>query len=391
MRARERARADEHAEQRERGIDERAVRELPRAVGRVDQTIVIPAQSVEPGERAEEERGGRVEPRRAARAASAASTSATPPIQTSGAFECPPPKKRAQNETAAAARPGASPPNRWPAARTGGDASIGRYDAKIRSQTVYIGITARTLTLETTESAGRGGCALGWTGMKTTARQPHATMRLLFAAALGVLALLAAGAGAAAAAPSAVAQPDLRLRPGRDQRLARQQPVDQIYAIPCYTQAIQHLSSYPDLEGYSSAADDIHDALLAALRQDRGGGGTGGGPRRAAAEQPVGPRRRRPTAPEPHKSFITRLGDRLGPGNAQSIPLPLLVLGGLALLLLLAAARDLDRTPPPGPPHDAGACARAASVTPPAARIPSGFRLFCSCRPVLSLAFRTPR
>ena len=52
--------------------------------------------------------------------------------------------------------------------------------------------------------------------------------------------------------------------------------VDKIYAIPCYTQAIQRLSSYPDLEGYSSAADDIHDALLAALRQDRGGGGTGG-------------------------------------------------------------------------------------------------------------------
>ena len=37
----------------------------------------------------------------------------------------------------------------------------------------------------------------------------HTRLRLLLAAALGVLALLAAGAGTAAAAPSAAAQPDL--------------------------------------------------------------------------------------------------------------------------------------------------------------------------------------
>src|SRR5258706_528474 len=58
------------------------------------------------------------------------------------------------------------------------------------------------------------------------------------------------------------------------------------YPIPCYTQAIQHLDSYPDIKEYSTASDDIHRALLAALRQDRGGGpgngGLGGGtnPRR---------------------------------------------------------------------------------------------------------------
>jgi len=39
--------------------------------------------------------------------------------------------------------------------------------------------------------------------------------------------------------------------------------------IPCYTQAIQHLSDYPDIKQYSSAIDDIHRALLAAIH-DRG-------------------------------------------------------------------------------------------------------------------------
>ena len=155
--------ADEHAEQCEPGIDEGSVRELPRAIGRRRPHHRDPHPERQ-ARRASRGRARRV--RRAAapaRAARAASTSATPPIQTSGAFECPPPKKRAQNETAAAARPGASPPSRWPAAGTGGDASIGRNDAKIRSQTVYIGITARTLALERLRAPGVE--ATPWAGL----------------------------------------------------------------------------------------------------------------------------------------------------------------------------------------------------------------------------------
>jgi hypothetical protein len=168
--------------------------------------------------------------------------------------------------------------------------------------------------------------------MKTTARQPHATLRLLFAAVLGVLALLAAGARGAAAAPSAALNPTSGCDLAVINDWSDNNRVDKIYAIPCYTQAIQRLSTLPDLEGYSSAADDIHDALLAALRQDRGGGGTGGGPSTGPPDT-SGPG----TSSKPDKSFIGRISDRLGPGNAQSIPLPLLVLGGLALLLLLSA------------------------------------------------------
>jgi len=113
--------------------------------------------------------------------------------------------------------------------------------------------------------------------------------------------------------------------------------VDRVYAIPCYTQAIQHLSQYPDVAGYSSAEDDIRRAELAAIRLDRGNGGPpslgGGGP-----GGPGGPGGGGSTGPgKGGGGFFNAIGDRLGPGNAQSIPLPLIVLAGLALLLLLAA------------------------------------------------------
>jgi hypothetical protein len=172
--------------------------------------------------------------------------------------------------------------------------------------------------------------------MKTTARPQHATLRLLFAAVLGVLALLAVGAREAAAAPSASLDPTAGCDLAVINDWSDNNRVDHTYAIPCYTQAIQRLNSYPDLKGYSSAEDDIRNALLAAIRQDRGSGGptntTGGG---TSPNNGPGTTNSSGTS---HKGFITRLADRLGPGNAQSIPLPLLVLGGLALLLLLSAA-----------------------------------------------------
>ena len=110
------------------------------------------------------------------------------------------------------------------------------------------------------------------------------------------------------------------------------------YAIPCYTQAIQHLSAYPDIKQYSSAIDDIQRALLAAIHEERAGGGPnssggpslggGGGSAAAAVERRRLERRRLGRSPERRPQ---QLASDIGPGNAQSIPLPLLVLGGLAL------------------------------------------------------------
>jgi hypothetical protein len=117
--------------------------------------------------------------------------------------------------------------------------------------------------------------------------------------------------------------------------------VDKLYAIPCYTQAIQKLNSYPDVQNYSSAADDIHRALLAVIRQDRGPGpGAGSGDNSSGPSTGPGGGSTPPSSgPSSSKndSFFHRVADRLGPSDAQSIPLPLLVLGGLALLLLATA------------------------------------------------------
>lgn len=116
--------------------------------------------------------------------------------------------------------------------------------------------------------------------------------------------------------------------------------VDRVYAIPCYTQAIQKLSSYSDIAGYSSAIDDIRRAELAAIRQDRSngpggdssGGGTsppGGGGPSSGPSNPSGPG----SSPSGHSKFL----GIPGPSSATSIPLPLIVLGALAILLALSA------------------------------------------------------
>jgi hypothetical protein len=132
--------------------------------------------------------------------------------------------------------------------------------------------------------------------------------------------------------------------------------VDGTYAIPCYTQAIQQLSARPDIAGYSSAIDDIHRALLAAIRQDRNsgppsGGGTSGPDSSSPASFPGGPG-------GGSKGGGTGSGGILGiggPSSATSVPLPLIVLGALAILLALAALgtwlarRFQTRRPAPAP------------------------------------------
>ena len=175
------------------------------------------------------------------------------------------------------------------------------------------------------------------TGQKRTKSR---AARLLLAATLGTLALLAAGAGTAAAQPAATQQATSRCWLDVVNDWLDNNRVDGTYATACYTQAIQHLNEYPDIKQYSSAMDDIHRALLASYHSDRGNGPTaGGGNNNSGPGGPTGGG----NGPDPsggapaHQSFITHLFDAARPGDAQAIPLPLLVLAGLALLLLLAA------------------------------------------------------
>jgi hypothetical protein len=194
---------------------------------------------------------------------------------------------------------------------------------------------------------------------------------LAAAVVVSALALVAVGAPAASAAPAATQQAtNTCWKTVVNDWLNNQPNLKGSYPIPCYTQAIQHLSDYPDIKQYSSAIDDIHRALLGAIHDQRGGGGpndsgtnpptAGGGGGGGGGTSSGG------GTASVHKGIIHRVAADIGPSNAQSIPLPLLVLGGLALLLLLTAAatwfarRLQARRVTPAPAH-----ARAASSVRP--------------------------
>ena len=119
--------------------------------------------------------------------------------------------------------------------------------------------------------------------------------------------------------------------------------IDQTYPPSCYTQAIQHLPQ--DVDTYSSAKDDIQRALLGVLHH--------GEPPSYDPNNPNGGAAAGSSAPGA-KSIIIRTIEWLGPSNAGSIPLPLLILAAVAFLLLAAAGgsfvnRRLQerRLPPP--------------------------------------------
>jgi hypothetical protein len=154
------------------------------------------------------------------------------------------------------------------------------------------------------------------------------------------LALLAVGVSGASAAPAATSSATADCWRAVVNDWLGNSRVDGVYAIPCYTQAIQHLNAYPDVRSYSSATDDIQRALLAAIRQDRGSGpgagpgptGSNGGPT-AGGPTGGGPTLGGPSGSSGHSGFL----GSWAPSNATSIPLPLIVLAALALLLLAAA------------------------------------------------------
>src|SRR3954454_3142865 len=158
---------------------------------------------------------------------------------------------------------------------------------------------------------------------------------------LAAAALFAAVVPAAQAAPAALQTPtNTCWRDVVNDWLHNQPNVVGSYPIPCYTQAIQHLNQYSDIKGYSSAPDDIQRALLAAIRDQRGGGGPssgGSGPTSGGDNPSSGPGGGSSDPSGGSQSGGGGLGSVLGVHDATSIPLPLIVLGVLAILLALAA------------------------------------------------------
>lgn len=106
--------------------------------------------------------------------------------------------------------------------------------------------------------------------------------------------------------------------------------IDGTYPVHCYREALKDIPE--DQIVYGTLRDDLTRALQSVIRKHDGNvgpmtpvpgaGGPGGGSGTGGK----------------HDGFFSRLARALGPSTADSIPVPLLVLGGLAFLLMAAAA-----------------------------------------------------
>jgi len=121
--------------------------------------------------------------------------------------------------------------------------------------------------------------------------------------------------------------------------------IDGTYDVRCYQEALKHLPA--DVQTYSSAHEDILRALQSAIAQQRREG------HKVTASTPIAPPKPTPgkngtttttasgIAGRPPGKGLGGLASQLNPSSASSLPVPLLVLGGLAILLVAAGAAGL--------------------------------------------------
>ncbi len=175
-------------------------------------------------------------------------------------------------------------------------------------------------------------------------------LRIALTTAAATLALLALGA-----APASAAKP-CWYKVQND--WYRHGQVTGNYPVHCYVEAIKKLPE--DSKTYSSAPDDIRRAMLLAIRIERGGGPSGPSPGVSAS----GPSGGGTSGTSGGGGFVGSVFDTFAPENANGVPVPLIVLGAVALLLLLAgggsvlARRMQSRrvaVSPPEPPAGPGA------------------------------------
>lgn len=139
--------------------------------------------------------------------------------------------------------------------------------------------------------------------------------------------------------------------------------IDNTYALHCYTDALKHLP--PDVQTYSSAHDDIERALQSAIARlgkkkltstteiapppitttTSSASGASGGKQKPHPSGPGGGSGQTLTTTTStgrnQGNGLSGLANKLDPGSADSLPVPLLVLGGLALVLVAGGAGGL--------------------------------------------------
>ena len=198
--------------------------------------------------------------------------------------------------------------NRLPAAHPG----INAVRKTLHTALAYVQATQRSTTLLTIPNSR------------------HQTIaRVLFALVpLATLVAMLLAAAPATAAPSCARQViDDWYDDGR---------VDRTYPLHCYDDAIEALP--PDVRDYSSAKEDIQRALQARMRgeasppatTDPSPGGSGGG---TTTTKP--PKNQTTTdVSDPKNENPPEAAGQVDSDSASSVPIPLLVLAGLALLLI---------------------------------------------------------
>ena len=132
--------------------------------------------------------------------------------------------------------------------------------------------------------------------------------------------------------------------------------IDHTYAVHCYQEALHHLPA--DVQTYSSAHDDILRALQSAIAKEKKAGQTVQPnslvvpPTSTTTTSPTGTNKGTSTSETTTTTVAVVVGrkpdkglggvaEQLNPSSSTSLPLPLLVLGGLALLLVAAGAVGL--------------------------------------------------
>ena len=178
----------------------------------------------------------------------------------------------------------------------------------------------------------------------------HPSRNILRAVLLAILAAVVFGTAGPAAAKKAPPCWKTLINDWYDGR------IDGTYPIHCYREALKHLPT--DVETYSSARDDIKQALQERITQSHkpgagsgGAAGTGGGTggTNGSGGTPSGPGSNSGsggtnsggggTSPGGDKNTSGPIGDAFNstkPGSADSVPIPLIVLGAVALLLMAA-------------------------------------------------------
>jgi hypothetical protein len=173
---------------------------------------------------------------------------------------------------------------------------------------------------------------------------PQVRIPMLVAALLGTLAVLTIGvASATAASKSRTPCWQLVLNDEYDGH------IDGTYPVHCYKQAIAHLPE--DSLIYGQLKQDITQAMLRSMAalQKKGV--------KVTSTTPLPPEEdsRGLESHKHKKGILAVIADKIGPGNASSIPLPLLILAGLGLLLVAAAGASFAarwisaRRSPPSP------------------------------------------